>query len=59
LLHNRIRHQYGNSECGVFSMNFIMERLGGKSLTRISKEKLTDERMNELRKILYRPPNSV
>jgi hypothetical protein len=59
LKYNRRRHQYGNSECGVFSMNFIMERLNGRSLEEISKKKLTDEQMNRLRNILYRPMNSI
>jgi hypothetical protein len=59
LKYNQKRHQYGNSECGIFSMNFIIERLKGKTLERISREKITDRKMNLMRRILYRPVNNI
>ncbi len=59
LKYNKKRHQYGNSECGIFSMNFILERLKGKTLERISREKLTDRKMNLMRRLLYRPVNNI
>jgi len=52
---NKNRHQYGGSECGVFSMNYILERLYGVSWEEMQKKKVTDKQMNELRKIFYRP----
>ena len=53
VIYNDTRHQYAGSECGMYSMNFILERLHGKSMYDISKMKIPDEKMNYLRKILY------
>ena len=53
LLYNDKRHQYGGSECGMYSMNFILERLHGNTMYDISTRKISDESMNNLRKILY------
>lgn len=53
LIYNDRRHQYGGSECGVFSMNFILERLNGTSMYEISKMDILDKDMNYLRNILY------
>ena len=48
------RHQYGGSECGMYSMYFILKRLTGTSMYQFNKNKITDKRMNDLRKLLYR-----
>jgi hypothetical protein len=53
ILYNDKRHQYGNSECGVYSMNFILERLHGTPMKKISKTKIMDKEMNNLRRLLY------
>jgi hypothetical protein len=53
IIYNDKRHQYGGSECGVYSMNFILERLHGTTMYDISKMSIPDEKMNYLRKILY------
>ena len=53
IIYNDKRHQYGNSECGVYSMNFILERLHGKTMYDISNMKIPDSHMNYLRKLLY------
>jgi Ulp1 family protease len=55
--YNTKRHQYGGSECGVYSMNFIIESLKGKELPDIEKMKISDRIMNEMRKYLYRNYN--
>lgn len=52
--YNSNRHQYGGSECGVYSMNFIVECLKNKTLQDIAKKPITDKSMNELRQYLYR-----
>ena len=52
---NNTRFQFGNSECGVFSMNFIISILQ-VNLT-LNKNIVNDTSMNELRKIYYRPPS--
>jgi len=51
---NNTRHQNGNSECGMFSMNFIIKYLNGLSYDKIIKSYPTDKEMNQLRKVLYR-----
>jgi hypothetical protein len=53
VIYNDKRHQYGGSECGMYSMNFILERVHGKSMYEISKMKIPDEKMNYLRQLLY------
>ena len=53
---NDKRYQFGNSECGVFSMYFIISFLQSK--INIKKDIVNDEYMNSLRKIYYRPSSS-
>lgn len=53
IIYNDTRHQYGGSECGMYSMNFILERLHGKTMYEISKMKIPDARMVHLRNLLY------
>jgi len=50
---NDKQHQHGYSECGVYSMNFILERLDGKTMYDISQMKIPDAEMNHLRNLLY------
>ena len=54
LIYNDKRHQYGGSECGMYSMYFILQRLENISMKRISQKKISDSNMNKLRDILYR-----
>lgn len=53
-IYNDKRHQYGHSECGVYSMNYILERLKGKTPSQLTKKIIKDSVMNEMRKYLYR-----
>ena len=53
IIYNDKRHQYAGSECGMYSMHFILERLHGTSMYQMSQETISDEKMNALRKILY------
>jgi hypothetical protein len=49
------RHQYKNTECGVYSINFIVERLSGKSWEDIViREPKDDTTINNLRKSYFR-----
>ena len=43
------RHQYKNSECGVYSMNFIIRLLNGESFKNITENKTLDDPMNRCR----------
>jgi len=54
VIYNDKRHQYGGSECGMYSMNFILERLHGKTMYDISQMDIPDKNMTHLRKLLYK-----
>ena len=54
IIYNDRRHQKGFSECGVFSMNFLFNRLKGLTMYDISNMNITDKEMNDKRKILFR-----
>ncbi len=51
--HNKTRHQYGNSECGMYSMNFILQLLEGKDFDEICNSKIPDKQVNNLRPIFF------
>ena len=53
---NETKFQFGNSECGVFSMYFIIANLQGKNIHQMKQNEVNDNIMNELRKKYYRPP---
>ena len=53
VIYNDKRHQYGGSECGMYSMNFILERLHGTSMYDISNMAIPDAQMTHLRSLLY------
>lgn len=48
--YNDIRHQYGDSECGVYSVNFIERMLEGESFKELSEKKTCDADINQMRK---------
>jgi hypothetical protein len=51
---NNVRHQYGGSECGVYSINFVIRSLTGESFRDISNSKVKDEHINMCRDIYFR-----
>jgi hypothetical protein len=51
---NKRRHQFKNSECGVYSVNFILRLLKGESFTNICDNITTDDQVNECRKTYFR-----
>jgi hypothetical protein len=51
--YNTNRHQYKNSECGVYSMNFILRLLSGETFEDINNEKNPDDTVNECRKTYF------
>lgn len=51
--YNKIRHQYGNSECGVYSINFIKRMLRGDSFQEICESKTPDEKVNKCRSVYF------
>lgn len=55
LLQNRTVHQTKNSECGIYSMYFIIQRLLGKDFYTITSTVIKDDDMNGFRDYLFRP----
>lgn len=47
--YNKTQHQKGNSECGVYSINFILRLLKGKTFDHLTKKRLTDNQVNKCR----------
>jgi hypothetical protein len=56
---NKRKHQFGGSECGVYSMNFIIESIKGNKLSDIEKKTISDYSVNVLRNYFYRPPKKT
>lgn len=50
---NKDRHQYGNSECGVYSMNYIIKMVNGAKFDEFCKMKTPDEKINKCRKVYF------
>lgn len=53
IIYNDKRHQYGGSECGMYSINFLLERLNNVNMFQIYNRKISDKKMNNLRKLIY------
>ena len=51
---NPVRHQYKNSECGVYSINFILRLLKGEDFEHIIKNKTPDDKVNVCREKYFR-----
>ena len=47
--YNHNRHQYKSSECGVYSMNFIIRLLNGETFNKITEERMSDDEVNRCR----------
>ena len=47
--YNKIRHQYKNSECGVYSMNFIIRMLEGEKFESICESRTSDDEIHKYR----------
>jgi hypothetical protein len=52
--YNTIQHQFNNSECGVYSINFIVRLVGGETFDEVTKDITKDEKMNECRGVYFR-----
>jgi len=52
--YNNIQHQQENSECGVYSINFILRIVKGESFDDIINNITTDEEVNVCRKVYFR-----
>lgn len=52
-IYNKYRAQYGNSECGVYSIANILRLLKGEDFTKICKDKTPDKEINKCRDIYF------
>lgn len=50
---NRNRHQYKNTECGVYSCHFIIKLLEGKTFESLSNNRIPDDDINKFRDVFW------
>lgn len=55
LLENTNTHQLQNSECGVYSIHFIVKRLSGSSFSKVVNDIIRDDKMNQNRRVFFDP----
>lgn len=55
--YNKIQHQFENSECGVYSINFILRLLRGDTFEEICKSKIPDKKINKCRNVYFNNVN--
>jgi hypothetical protein len=56
--YNTIQHQFSSSECGVYSINFVVRLVSGESFKDITENITKDPQMNECRATYFRNINS-
>jgi hypothetical protein len=52
--YNKIRHQFKHSECGVYSVNFILRLLNNHSFHDICNNPVNDDKINKCRDVYFR-----
>ena len=55
--YNTKQHQFNNSECGVYSINFVVRLVGGESFEEITNNIKKDDEMNKCRQEYFRNNN--
>ena len=55
--YNNVQHQFKNSECGVYSINFIVRLVQGDKFDDVINNITYDDKMNENRKVYFRNVN--
>lgn len=55
--YNKIQHQYKNSECGVYSIHFLIKLLEGNDFDKIVNNIIDDATMNKYRHTIFRNSN--
>ena len=53
LIENTRRHQFSNSECGMYCLYFIIRMLKGDNFNKFTSKKIPDKLMMKLRKIYF------
>jgi hypothetical protein len=52
---NTVQHQRQNNECGNYSINFIVQRISGRTFEQITRNVVRDAEMNKRRSIFFDP----
>ena len=52
-IENKRRHQFSDSECGMYCLYFIIEMIKGKSFDKFLNKRIKDDYMKKLRKIYF------
>lgn len=50
---NKVQHQKGNTECGVYSMNFLIKMAKGEDFDKYCSNPIDDKRMNKCRCVYF------
>ena len=53
VMHNYLQHQKGNSECGVYCINFLRRLVRGETFEQIIQNRLSDEKVNQCRDVYF------
>lgn len=51
--YNKVQHQKGNSECGVYSMNFLIRMARGDDFDKLCNSPIPDKQMNKCRRVYF------
>jgi len=52
--YNNVQHQFKNTECGVYSIHFILGLVEGKTFKDVSHRVIKDDEMNKYRQVYFR-----
>lgn len=53
--YNKKKHQFENSECGVYSIYFLIQRLLGFDFDYVTNNVIKDKKMKQFRNVIFRP----
>lgn len=51
--YNKVRHQFKDTECGVYSIYFILSMMAGKSFKEVTETIITDDKINKFREKFF------
>lgn len=57
VISSRIEHQFGDNQCGIYSLYYILSRLENVPYTYFSNNRIPDELMDDFRKMFFRLEN--
>jgi hypothetical protein len=52
--HNKVQHQHGNTECGVYSIRFLLQMIKGINFDEFCNNKFSDKKINKCRRKYFR-----